>query len=222
MSKHHRVATLIGGLAAALLLCQAALAGPPLICHPFVTGTAPLLPWVENVNNWFSPDRHYRIENLTTDTLRLLTPDAPVIARMENLRRATLYASIDPTAGTDLLRAIVARIGESAEPRARTLASFDAAYLIETYRQVVHVGKTDLLAEFAARATPAAAARVANLDTQALLREAQAAAPDLAADFEFAAYLMSDAASTAAQHRERAAAGAPAGSLLARNLAHWN
>ncbi len=221
MSKHHRVATLIGGLAA-LLVCQAALAGPPLICHPFVTGTAPLLPWVENANNWFSPDRHYRIENLTTDTLRLLTPDAPVIARMENLRRATLYASLDPKVGTELLSAIVARMGEATEPRAKTLAAFDAAYLIETYRQAVHAGKADLLAEFAARATPAAAARVASLDTQALVREAQAAAPDLTADFEFAAYLMSDTASAAAPHRERAAAGAPAGSLLARNLAHWN
>jgi hypothetical protein len=219
MSQKHRVTALVC-LAAALLLARTALAGPPLICHWFVTGTAPVLPWIENTNDWFSPDRHYRIENLTADTLRLLTPDAPIVARMENLRRAALYASLDATIGTELLSAIVTRMSEATDPRARALASFDAAYLVATYGQLENAGRPDLLALFKAQAAPATASKVANLDTLALVRDAEAAAPDLTPELEFAAYLMSGATNAAAQHRDRAVAGAAAGSLLAQNLAH--
>src|SRR5687768_18327176 len=37
--------------------------------------------------------RSYDVQQLTTDTLRLLTAEAPILARMENMRRATIYAA---------------------------------------------------------------------------------------------------------------------------------
>ncbi|HZF30945.1 MAG TPA: hypothetical protein VE907_17650 [Gammaproteobacteria bacterium] len=233
MSKHfiskRLHATLIGGLAA-LLLSGSALAGPPLICHPFVTAVdAKLLPWVATTKDWRSPDPGYRVANLTADTLRLLTPDAPMLSRMENLRRATIYASQDSRVATELLHTLLARAESPAsDPRTAGLAQFDFGYLVETYRQFDHAvgyGMVDgkvagqLLPEFAKNAAPAEAAKVASLDAQALVRAAQQAVPALNAELEFAASLMSPDNKTAALHRGRAAAGASSGSLLAQNLA---
>lgn len=229
MSKGRLHSALLGGLAA-LLLSGGALAGPPLICHPFVTAVdAKLLPWVPTPKNWYSPDHAYRVENLTADTLRLLTPDAPMLSRMENLRRATIYASEDSRVATDLLHTLLVRAeSPSSSPQTAALAQFDFGYLVETYRQFDHAvgyGMLDgkvrggLLDEFAKRASPAEAARVAGLDAQALVRQAQEAVPALSAELEFAASLMSPDNKAAARHRGLAAAGAPTGSLLARNLA---
>jgi hypothetical protein len=141
---------------------------------------------------------------------------------MENLRRATLYGSMDPRAATELLTAVVARMDETGDARAAAIASFDAGYLIETYRQLAHAGKADLLAEFASRAAPAAVAKVATLDARALVRHARDVVPYLTAELEFAASLMSDTNREAARHREVAAALTPTDSLLARNLEHWS
>ncbi|HET8696702.1 MAG TPA: hypothetical protein VFO94_04415, partial [Gammaproteobacteria bacterium] len=128
------------GNVAALLLSGSALAGPPLICHPFVTAAdAKLLPWAPAGKSWNSPDRTYHVENLAADTLRLLTPDAPVLSRMENLRRATIYASQDPRVATELLHALLARAEQPAtDERSAALAQFDLSYLLETYRQFGH------------------------------------------------------------------------------------
>ncbi len=43
--------------AAFVALAAPALAGPPLICHPFETGSAALLPWTKNTTNWNAPIR---------------------------------------------------------------------------------------------------------------------------------------------------------------------
>lgn len=220
--------SLLGGVAV-LLLSGSVLAGPPLICHPFVTAAdAKLLPWITTAKNWYSPDRGYRVANLTADTMRLLTPDAPMLSRMENLRRATIYASQDPRVATELLHTLLVRAESPAtDPRSAALAQFDLGYLVETYRQFGHALDFEMLktehpgnpvADFARNALPAEAARVASLDGQALVRLAQEAVPALSAELEFAAALMSADNATAALHRGRAAAGAPAGSLLARNL----
>ena len=76
-------------LAVGLGLASAASAGPPLICHPFTTGIgAPLLPWAEGTNHWHLPDPGYDRSNLVADTLNLLSADAPILDRMENVRRA--------------------------------------------------------------------------------------------------------------------------------------
>src|SRR5256885_6871456 len=69
---------------------QVALAGPPLVCHPFEIGNARSLPW--SGAQWRDVDKNYDISRLVEDTLRVLTPETPVLVRMETLRRATVYA----------------------------------------------------------------------------------------------------------------------------------
>src|SRR5262245_39049575 len=117
-------------LAFGLGLASAALAGPPLICHPFTTDAgAPLLPWADGTNNWHSPDPAYDRAGLVADTLALLSADAPILDRMENMRRATVYADENPRVAAELLRAVVARTKtKPADAHAEALAWFDAGY----------------------------------------------------------------------------------------------
>src|SRR5580765_1942288 len=91
-------------LAASLVLATPALAGPPLLCFPFETGGAKTLPM--KGGDWKSVDPKYDVSHLTADTLALLTPAAPVVARMETIRRATIYASTHPQIANDLLAAL--------------------------------------------------------------------------------------------------------------------
>src|SRR5262245_38932567 len=72
-----------------MLVQQAAFAGPPLICHPFEIGNARSLPW--NGPEWRAVKKDYNINRLVDDTLGLLTPETPVLVRMETIRRATVY-----------------------------------------------------------------------------------------------------------------------------------
>jgi hypothetical protein len=179
-----------------LLMPAASEAGPPLICHPFQTDGAALLPWGDG-SSWNTPDRNYNVRNLTQDTLRLLSPTSPVLARMENLRRATIYAARDRNAADQLLAAVVAR---AESPQAGPQALFDAGYLIESYKQAVHLH---------GGAAP-------TRDGYTMVRRAIAVSPE-SAEMEFAASLMTQG-SVSDAHRRRAQAGASAGSLLARNL----
>jgi hypothetical protein len=125
-------------LALGLGFASAASAGPPLICHPFTTGTgAPLLPWAEGNGNWHLPDPAYDRANLVADKLSLLSPDATILDRMENMRRATIYADENPRVAAELLRAVVERTKtKPTDARAEALEWFDAGYLVETYRQL--------------------------------------------------------------------------------------
>jgi hypothetical protein len=193
----------------------AAEAGPPLICHPFDAGKAPLLPWAGG-QGWNNPDRSYDVQRLTADTIRLLSPEVPVLARMENLRRATIYAAQDRRVAAELLTAVLGNaLTAAAKEPANALAWFDAGYLIESYRQASHVFKWDMLAgaERAAwnlRSEP-------GLDGYSFIRKAlqlAGAHPEI----EFAASLMKEGA-VSAEHRRRALTGAPTGSLLAKNMA---
>ena len=52
------------------------------------------LPW-DGTNAWWQGRADYNLQNLVADTEALLTPSTPVIVRMETLRRAALYASLD-------------------------------------------------------------------------------------------------------------------------------
>ena len=126
-----------------LLLPRVAEAGPPLLCHPFDAGSSPVLSWGRG-EGWNLMDRTYDVQRLTADTLRLLSPDAPILARMENLRRATIYASQNEKAARDLLAAVLGRVTTSAGPENR-LALFDAGYLIEAYRQASDVYRWNML-----------------------------------------------------------------------------
>src|SRR5882724_6347749 len=89
---------------------QAALAGPPLICHPFDIGSARSLPWTGPV--WSRIDKNYNTDRLVEDTLGLLTPNTPVLVRLETLRRATVYCLL-PTAD----RTVTPPVNDAAVPR---------------------------------------------------------------------------------------------------------
>jgi hypothetical protein len=202
---------LLATLAFAVVSAAApAFAGPPLICHPFETRGGALLPWATTSGTqWNAPLGSYKAANLTADVLKLLDADAPVITRMENMRRATIYASKDPAIARQLLDAVVAR-AQSARP-GDPLRLFDAGYLIESYRQA------ESLREH--RGTEWAAVDAMTKDGgYRFVQKAMAGGPN--AEMEFAASLMTQG-TTASEHRARASAGAVSGSALAANLAKY-
>ena len=218
MTRKNRFLTLTATLAALVVLSSTATAGPPLICDPFIVDGESLLPWGQG-RGWHTPDASYDTERLTDDTLALLSPDAPVLARMENLRRATIYAASDSTAAAALLEALLARTEQSqGNLAAQSLAWFDAGYLIESYRQLEPITGDRLGAR--APAPPRPDELVAALDGYGLVRKAiELGTSATRADMEFAASLMPRDSALADAHRARAQAGAARGSLLAANLA---
>ena len=168
-------------------------AGPPLICHPFQTSGAELLPWGAGPG-WNTPDHGYDVQRLTADTLRLLSADAPVLARMENLRRAVIYAARDKRVADQLLAAVTARVTETPNP----VALFDAGYLIESFEQAAHIYGW----------------KVTTADGYAMVKAALQVGGSHA-EMEFAAALMTSGAASAAHLRKARASAQP---LLARNI----
>ena len=207
---------------AAFAFAPAALAGPPLICHPFTTGAgAPLLPWAEGASQWHLPDPGYDRANLVADTLSLLSADAPILVRMENMRRATIYAEENPAIAAELLRAVVGRTEtKPADARAESLEWFDAGYLVETYRQLGLIYQHGMLPAHG-RWTSRVPEELARLDGYDLVQKAAALAPEWQAELNFASALMTREPLTAT-HLRRAALSATAGSLLAQNLLHYD
>lgn len=186
-----------------------ALAGPPLICHPFETRGGTLLPWDASSasTNWRSPLSSYNTAGLAADVVKLLNTDAPVLTRMENLRRATIYAHKDPVLARQLLEAVLSRKGGPQE-------WFDAGYLLETYKQAVPIrDKKD---------EPAWAAvdEAIKADGYGFVKKAMTMIGVPNAEMEFAASLMTRGA-VSAEHRARASAAAPKSSALADNLARY-
>lgn len=200
-------------LTAGLLALTASLihAGTPLICHPYAIGAAKSLPGSEG--DWKGVNPSYDRKNLVRDTLALLTPETPIIVRMETMRRAAIYATAGMRGWGDKAgfsaedRANVNALLEKLRERAATakgaelaLAVFDVGFFTETLR---HTGVDK------------------SIDGYALLVKArELRGPD--AEMEFALAL---AASWPNRRDERdthlanARAGAQAGSLLASNLA---
>ena len=179
-------------------------AGPPLICHAIDIGQAKSLPWVDL--NYKKGNGGYELKNLTRDTLAILDAGAPVLVRMETLRRATIYARQDPHVGKELLTRLHARAASSdAGGHPDALAWFDAGYLIETYKQWIGKGEPN----------PAS-----GLDGYGLIKKAiglRGTDPEM----EFAAALVT-LAGPDREHREharKAMAGAQNDPLLAQNLA---
>ena len=85
-------------------------AGPPLICHPLEIGQAKSLPRVE----WNHRGRMgYDLKDVTRDTLAILDSNAPVLVRMETLRRATIYARQDSEVAKELITRLQARAANS-------------------------------------------------------------------------------------------------------------
>ena len=187
-------------LLAALLLSAPSIseAGPPLICHPFQTARAELLPWGTG-EGWNTPDRSYDVQRLPADMLRLLTADAPVLARMETMRRAAIYAAQDGRVADQLLQALLTR-ATGTSGRGAPTAIFDAGYLIESYKQATHLHR---------RPAPPH-------DGYAMVVRAIATSGGNA-EMEFAASLMTQGAQADA-HLRRARAAASTRPLLAQNI----
>ena len=196
-------------IAAVVFFATPALAGPPLICHPFEVEGGKLIAWGTG-SGWNTPDRSYDIKKLIADTNAVLTPDSPILTRMENMRRATIYAMRDPVLAHELLKTVMSRaLATTSDSR----AWFDAGYLIESYKQAVHL-REDRKPELRAWAAVDETIRV---DGYNWVKKAMSmTAPS--AEMEFAASLMTQG-SVASAHRAKAAAAAPKGSQLARNIA---
>jgi hypothetical protein len=129
--------------AAALAIATPAVAGPPFICHAFELSGSPSLPWGDvAAAGWNNPNPSYDISRLSTDVPALLTATTPVSARMETLRRATIYASRDKAVAAALLRTLEARAEVN---KADANALFDAGFLTEAYRQASRVYQWDML-----------------------------------------------------------------------------
>ena len=199
---------LIAAVIAVLVTASPALAGPPLICHPFVTEGGTLIAWGTG-SGWNTPDHSYDIKKLVADATAALTPDTPVLTRMENLRRATIYAMRDPIIAEQLLKALMARALSTTNDGG---AWFDAGYLIEAYRQGTHLrGERK-----AGSAAWAAVDETIRVDGYGFVKKA-IAMRGANAEMELAASLMTQGA-VAEAHRARAAK-AGAGSLVVKNLA---
>jgi hypothetical protein len=178
-------------------------AGPPLICHPIEIGQAKSLPWID----WNQKGTGgYDLKNLTRDTLAILDSSAPVLLRMETLRRATIYARQDPQVAKELLTRLQARAANSTDSGlSEALARFDVGYLIETYQQ--WIGK--------AEPNPAA-----GLDGYAWVKKAvRLRGQDPEMEFAAALITLAGPESDHREHARKAMAGASNDPLLAQNLA---
>lgn len=191
-------------------------AGPPLLCHPFQTNGAPSLPWGKG---WNQPDRHFDVRQLGARTQVLLAADTPVIARMETLRRAAIYASADGAALRDLSARLEARVQSATTPQARALALFDAGYFDETLEDLVRLQGYDMPGVGRVDATSLRAV-AARQNGDARIAQAIALRPTDAA-LHFAAALVASADQRTAdqqRHARLARAGATADPMLSSNL----
>ena len=205
----------ISALAAVVVLATSAQAGPPLICHAIDIGQAKSLPWISDTGN-LSGNENYDLKNLVSDTLSILDSNAPVLVRMETLRRATIYARKDPLVAKELLTRLYARATHAdaaASPDA--LAWFDAGYLVECYKQ--WIGKSLPHMTDGLRLDPNPAS---SLDGYAWVKKAiglRGQDPEM--EFAAAIITLGGPQGDHQQHVQRAMAGAKADPLLAKNLA---
>lgn len=201
-------------LALSLILAIPTLAGPPLICHPISIGSAQSLPWPNDGGNLVGRS-DYDVSHLVADTLSLLTPEMPVLVRMETLRRATIYAQRDQQVAKELLLRLNARTTANARD---ALASFDFGYLVECYKQA-QLAYSQGLRAWGNRnwSNPAA-----NIDGYVLVRDAVGVRPQ-DSEMEFSAALIASERSRkeCQQHIDKAVVGAKDDPLLAQNLATY-
>jgi len=204
--------TLVCGLSV-LLVATAAYAGPSLLCWPFNIDGAKSLPF--QGPNWSEGQPGYDVNHLVADTTALLTPQTPVLVRMETLRRATIYARYEPAIADALLQQLKQRADAAAKrtDREAALARFDLGYLAATYKQAaaISVDAHKTFWKFDQRAPQ-------EIDAYALVTTALRQTHD--PEMEFAAAAMKAEARDAdyQQHLANAVANAKPGSLLARNL----
>jgi hypothetical protein len=202
-----------------LALVRPAPAGPVLICKNYEIGAAKSLPW--GGSDWRSVKPDYDINRLVEDTLALLTPETPVIVRMETLRRAVIYAACsrvdrevnyakrNDNAAQELFSRLMGNSKmsafQSASKKPDPLKLFDAGFFLESWKQAYVDGSGKKPVDF---------------DGYALVKQAIALRGN-DPEMEFAAALITSIRSDKAAHRahlQKAIAGAPEGSLLARNI----
>jgi hypothetical protein len=192
-------------LAALFLFATSAFAGPPLVCHSFDIGNAKSLPWISHDWN-LNGSESYDVNNLVSDTVALLDADSTVLVHMETLRRATLYAQKDPTLAKRLFITLVSRSDTAAQTPNAALASFDAGYLAETFKQYEWISKS---VNDAAH----------NVDGYALIKKAiLLRGNDPQMEFAAALVTLSGPAADHVAHSQKALAGAKSDALLAKNL----
>ena len=202
---------------AVLSLAAPALAGPPLLCHPYEIGAARSLPWDGN-GSWFAMSPGYDVKNLLADTEALLTPSTPVIVRMETLRRASIYASTDAAVASQLMNRLLARVSAAdAKGKPDPIAMLDAAYVAGAFQQLARAWKGASRAQWGDNARSA----VGTVDPYALIARSTAARPDDPA-LQFAAALIASDRDRSAYHAhaQKAREGAAKDALLARNIDH--
>lgn len=107
----------------------------PLVKWALVIGDAKSLPW-GNPGSWNARAPGYDIEQAPGETLALLTPEAPVLARMETMRRAIVYSEQNPGVAYRVLAGLAGR-SEDADRTGKgdPLSWFDLGYFFEACRQ---------------------------------------------------------------------------------------
>jgi len=206
--------SLAGILAALLFLATSAQAGPPLICHTIDIGQAKSLPWINHGWN-LTGSENYDVKELAPDTLAILDSSAPVLVRMETLRRATLYARHDPQIARELLTKLFARTKAAENARhPDPLALFDAGYLVECYKQWIGKNLPHMTDNLPMDPNPGA-----NLDGYALVKKAiSLRGQDPEMEFAAALITLEGPLNDHQQHVLKATAGAKDDPLLAQNL----
>jgi hypothetical protein len=213
-----RSATGILTLVALAATADVAMAGPPLLCHPFDIGTAKSLTW-DNSHGWQGRVGATSMKTLVADTEGLLTPDTPVIVRMETIRRAALYASTDAQVATELFTRLQARASSA---KSGGLETFDAGYLIETFRQISKMKGWERDDRAQTQLTTLQSL-VDKADGEAMIQQSLAARNGDPA-IEFAAALIAGSYPARRadyyKHAQKARAGAAQDALLTKNLGH--
>ena len=211
MTQPNRVLTV---LALALAVATPALAGPPLLCHPFDIGSAQSLPW-DGTAGWAQGRADYPVKQLVADAEAILQPGTPVIVRMETLRRAAIYAAQDPAVASALVNALSAKARASQPGDA--LAALDAAYLVEALHQVSMLGESG---EFKGRVAGVMRVIAERAAAPFVTQAVQARPSDPAVAFAAALITMGKDKQAYGAYATRARAGASQDALLARNLKH--
>jgi|SRR5580765_315673 len=200
---------------AVLALAIPALAGPPFVCHPFEIGTAKSLP--SDPNSWIAIRTDYDIHRVVADTDALLTPSTPTLVRMETLRRAALYASLDRAIAEQLIATMMARVQKAEQSgQSMAVALFDAGYVVEALSEIEQFGNH--MKEFAGR-EKLLAGLTRPYDGRALIQKSLALrAGDASIEFALT-LLLSSKEKDREMHLRKARAGADDDGLLASNLA---
>jgi hypothetical protein len=197
-----RLTALLALLSFAVITSPALHAGGMLMCAQKEIGDAKSLPWG---NDSRETDPNYNRASLVEDTLALLTPDAPVIVRIETLRRAAIYAtrmsrpstSEDKALAFGLLEKLRERTNDVPE-KSHALALFDLGYCMTLLH---HIGVSD------------------RKEGYSLLTKAAELRPnDPEIEFALAIASIYEAPNESVEHRQKAQAGAHNNPLLAQNL----